>query len=138
MKLGHVAVWLCPLRLTIDPVHIWSSFQGAVGSRLGLHHPTHPGVVGPQGRRAEGAAVEGNHTAVGHVQILRRSKGSLLLPTDDAEERPTQQKQQGGDPAYVDGGAHLPLQGLRYQGIVVDRNGDRRRPAGRDQTQDAC
>lgn len=142
IKLWPVAAWLCPLRLTIDPVQIWSFIQGAVGSWLGLRHPTHPGVVWPHGlrphgRRAGGAATERSNTAVGHVEILRRWR-PLLLPADDADESPTQQKQQGGDPAYVDGGAHLPLQGLRHQGIVVDCSGDRCRPAGWDQTQDAC
>lgn len=105
---------------------MWSFIQGAVGSWLGLHHP---GGVRPHGHREGVAAAEWSNTAVGHVEILRRS-GPLLLPTDHADESPTQQKQQGGGPAYVDGGAHLPLQGLHQQGIVVDCNGDRRRPAG--------
>lgn len=139
--LRPVAAWFCPLRLTVDAVQVWSFIQGAVGSRLGLRRATHPGAVrphavSPQGRRAGGGAAERGDAAVGHVEVLPRWRP--LLAADDADEGPSQQEQQGGDPADVDGGAHLPLQGCCHQGVVVDRNGDRRRPAGRDQTQDAC
>lgn len=123
IKLRPVAAWLCPLRLTVDAVQRWAFTQGAVGSRFVLRCPTHPGAVRPHGVSPDGhwtggAAAERSHAAVGHVGVLRRSR--RLLAADDADERSPQQKQQGGDPADVDGGAHLPLQGCCHQGIVVD------------------
>lgn len=114
---------MCPLRVTVDAVQRWTFIQGAVGSRFGLRCPTHPGVVrphgvSPDGRWAGGAAAERSHAAVGRVEVPLRLR--RLLAADDADESSSQQKQQGGDPADVDGGAHLPLQGCRHQGVVVD------------------
>lgn len=53
------------------------------------------------------------------VEVVGGS-GSLLLPAHEADHSTSEQEQDGGGPAYVDGGAHLSLQGCSHKGVVVD------------------
>lgn len=82
-----------------------------------------------------GAAAVLRAGAVGHVVVGGRR--SLLLAADEADDGAAEEEQHGGGPADVDGGAHLPLQGSRHKGVVVDGDGRCRRPADRNQAEDA-
>lgn len=124
--------WLCPLRLIISPNLTVSLIQGVIVMHLSymLYHPPcwrsirNPGVVWshvirPQSGHMGWTVTELNFSAVWHVGVVRRL-GSLLIPTDQADQNTTEQEQQGGGPAYIDGGAHLSLQGCSHQGVIVD------------------
>lgn len=127
------------------------TFQRLVGVHMGhvLNLPAwriaivHPGAAGaagthirPQSYGTGGEATERSVGAGWSVGVVA-GPGSLLLPADEADQGTAQQEQQGGGPADVDGGAHLSLQGRRHQGVVVDRDGHRCRPADGNQAQDA-
>lgn len=117
VHLGHV--------LNLPPWRIAIVHPGAAGTRI---RPQSYGTGGDTTVRSVGAG-----WSVGVVA----GPGSLLLPADEADQGAAQQEQQGGGPADVDGGAHLSLQGRRHQGVVVDRDGHRGRPADGNQAQDA-
>lgn len=130
----------------VSPTPTLSFIQGVMIVHLGymIYHATwrmaikHPRAIWshdirPQSGHAGWTVGELSISAVGVVGRF----GSFLLPTDEADQSTTKQEQHRGGPAYVDGGAHLSLQGRSHQGVIVEWDGCCCWPADWYQTQDA-